>query len=60
MRGLFTLAFFFEGQFALLVVVFVLSSTSIFTALECKSVGRSYFFICSLSVSVAFWAAVKD
>ena len=38
MRAVFTLAFFFEGQFALLVVVFVLSTTSVFTALGCKSV----------------------
>ena len=47
MGALFTLAFFFEGQFALLVVVFVLSTTSVFTALEGKSVERLYFFICS-------------
>ena len=29
-----TLALFFKGQFALLVVVFILSTTSIFTALK--------------------------
>ena len=44
-EGVVTLAFFFEGQFALLVVVFILSTTSIFTALERTSVEKSYFLI---------------
>lgn len=44
-EGVITLAFFFKGQFALLVVVFILSTTSIFTALKRTSVEQSYFFI---------------
>lgn len=35
-----TLAFLFEGQFALLVVVLVLSTTSIFTTLKYESARR--------------------
>ena len=55
------MALFFEGQFALLVVVFVLSTTSVFTALECQSVERLYFCYMVLSMFVVGpRVAVKD
>lgn len=38
-----TLAFLFEGQFALLVVILVLSTTSIFTTLDMSQLDYSAF-----------------